>query len=160
MGTHDLFETSNVRYDARLQPWFWSALSPPRRIVVLMDKSGAMDEFDRFETASLTALSLIRTLGPADSAAFLAVSGGGLRVFACREGGGEGCGTPRTVAAGAGLCRIDPDTRSWLASASSRGGSGLEVGGLADWDSAFDAAALLFSGEGGQYSSGGGTCMC
>ena len=54
------------RYDARLAAWFAAAASAPRALVIVLDCSAAMEDFDRRDIGLRVASSLLRSLGPAD----------------------------------------------------------------------------------------------
>ena len=58
-------------YDPRFRPWYVAATTGRKNVIILMDISGSMAENNKMKIAKEAAESVINTLGPADTFAFI-----------------------------------------------------------------------------------------
>lgn len=67
-------------YDPRRRPWFVSASSGPKDVVLVIDVSGSMDNYGRIMLAKEAASTIVSTLTVADRVAVVAFSDGATQV--------------------------------------------------------------------------------
>jgi len=61
-------------YDCRRRPWFVAASSGPKDVVLVVDVSGSMDDYNRMDMAREAAITIVDTLTVADRFAIVAFS--------------------------------------------------------------------------------------
>ena len=81
-------------YDPRLRPWYISAASAPKDVVIIIDSSASMLKSGRLHRAKATAKTLLQTLSKKDYVNVIAASGP--HKCNCRpEGSAQGDGIQR-----------------------------------------------------------------
>merc|ERR1719473_170127 len=66
--------TCKTNYDARMRPWYSSAATGPKDIVIVLDRSGSMHTAGRMTAAKNAAKAVVDTLNHADYATIVAFS--------------------------------------------------------------------------------------
>ena len=62
-------------YDPRFRPWYVSAATGSKNVVILIDKSGSMADNDRLTIAKAAVISVLQTLGSSSFVSVVAFNG-------------------------------------------------------------------------------------
>eukprot|EP00929_Paragymnodinium_shiwhaense_P118156 TRINITY_DN8991_c0_g1_i1.p1 TRINITY_DN8991_c0_g1~~TRINITY_DN8991_c0_g1_i1.p1 ORF type:complete len:651 (-),score=91.24 TRINITY_DN8991_c0_g1_i1:262-2214(-) len=65
------FQWCTDTFDSRLRPWYATAAAGPKDVVLLLDKSGSMDQSARWKSVQVAAKQVLRTLGAEDWATII-----------------------------------------------------------------------------------------
>ncbi|EKX51348.1 hypothetical protein GUITHDRAFT_161682 [Guillardia theta CCMP2712] len=135
------------RFDPRMQSWFLAAASAPRSVVFVLDTGGSMDEFDRQYVGKQVTLSLLGSLGPADSVALVLATKSVARVYGCGMQGG--CQLSNATGLKSRLCAADNVTAGWMQLAA----KSWLPNGLVNLGDAISSALDVFENEAAAVSS-------
>ena len=111
-------------YDPRFRTWYVGAATGPKDVVIIIDKSGSMQQYSRMDNAKLAAIKVLNTLGDMDFVSVVAFSSD---ASAANVDGSYG-GTRMVRATGSAVS----DLTAWI--------NALDAGGTTDYEKALNEA--------------------